>query len=295
MTARALWKGTINIGELQVPVKLYSALEDRSIHFRLLHRKDKQPVQQQLISADSGEIVPYAESRRAFSFDTNADPNFDAAIVDHDEGSAKKGRAQTGTKTRRKPQPAPGSQVLLDQSELQTLAPPPSRDINIRYFLPAALLDHRWYHRPYYLGPDGDEAAYNAMTKALDSSGREGLAQWVMRDKSYIGLLRLYQGYPMLISLRFADEIIPLSSLQAPTGRELAKAELDMAAQLIEMLAADFAPEQYRDSYRERVLELIETKARGGNVKRLSPRPRPRKTALADALAASLKQQRKSA
>ncbi|MEC9482783.1 MAG: Ku protein, partial [Halomonas sp.] len=215
MAARAMWKGVIRFGDARVPVKLYSAVQDRSVHFRLLHAKDRSPVEQAMVNPQNDEVVPYARTRRAYPTDE-------------------------------------GSLVILDNEELDALAPEQTRDIEVTRFLPSGAIDHRWYNRPYYLGPDGSEEDYFALIEALERSGREGLARWVMRKKAYVGALRLHQGYPMLMSLRHDEEVVALDTLSEPGGARLDDKELDMAQQLIGMLEAPFEPQQYHDEYRER-------------------------------------------
>lgn len=258
MAARAIWKGIIVVGEERVPVKLYSAVNDRSVHFRLLHRADRAPVRQVLVNPHTEEAVDYDQSRRAYADN--------------------KGRA-----------------VLFEQQELASLEPKKSRDIETLGFLPMGAIDHRWYDRPYYLGPDGEHGNLDALAAALERSNREGLARWVMRGKEYLGALRLNQGHPMLVTLRHTGEVVAMDELSAPKGDALDKKELNMACQLIDMLAADFEPRAYHDEYRERVLELVETKQRGGAVK--APKVRRRKPSddLSKALEASLKRERKGA
>lgn len=259
MAARAIWKGVIRFGGVSVPVKLYSAVEDRTIHFRLLHDKDHAPVKQVMVNPETDEVVPYEATRRAY---VTAEKDL----------------------------------VVLDDDDLAELAPEASRDIEIVQFLPPQAIDHRWYQRPYYLGPDdGADAAYAALTQALADSGREGLARWVMRKKEYVGALRLEAGYPMLISLRHAEEVVSADELQAPEGPELASKELAMAGQLMDMLEDHFDATAYRDEYRARVAELIETKARGGRSRRKAPARKKPSEDLTGALEASLKQERKRA
>ncbi|MEX2321112.1 MAG: Ku protein, partial [Saccharospirillum sp.] len=163
MAARAMWKAVVQCGKHQVPVKLYSAIEDRNIHFRILSRKDKQPVHGAMVNPETGKIVPHDETRRAYVADN-------------------------------------GDRVILETSELDALEPEASRDIEIIAFLPTGQIDRRWYDRPYYLGPDGDSKAYFAFTEAIESSKLQGFVRWVMRGKQYRGALRLHQGYPVLMS-----------------------------------------------------------------------------------------------
>lgn len=253
MAARAIWKGVIQAGSHKLPVKLYSAVQDRTMHFRLLHKSDRAPVKQQLISSDTTDAVDYEATRKAFRV-------------------------------------SPDRFVVLEDEELEALAPKASRDIEVEKFVDRKTIDPRWYSRAYWLAPDGDTAAYFAFAAALQKRDREGIARWVMRDKEYIGALRGDSGYLMLIVFRFADEIISASSLQAPEGRQLEKRELEMGKQLIEGLSGTFDARQYHDEYRARVMELVEAKAKGKRPK--VEKFRPRKTsedALTGALAASLK------
>ncbi|MEO8383377.1 MAG: Ku protein [Acidobacteriota bacterium] len=250
--ARAIWKGVVHVGTQALPVKLYSAVQDRSVHFRLLHKTDKTPVKQQLVSSDSGQAVEYAEVRKAFPV------------------------------TR-------GRLVVLEKEELETLAPKESRDVEITRFVSIGDIDHRWYERSYYLGPDGDTQAYFAVAQALEKKKKEGIARWVMRDKDYVGALRAEHGYLMLIVLRHADEIISAAALQAPSGRPLQKRELEMAEQLVQALHGEFAPEEFHDEYRARVMDLVHTKAAGRKPKVVKFRARQKETDdVADALTASL-------
>ncbi|HEX7808320.1 MAG TPA: Ku protein [Thermoanaerobaculia bacterium] len=226
MVARAIWKGVVHIGTLEVPVKLYSAVSDKAVRFRLLHKTDKEPVKQKLVSAETEEPVDYAEVKKAYPI------------------------------TR-------GRLVLLEPEELDELKPKDSRDVEITRFVPVGEIDHRWYERAYFLGPDGNQKAYFAAAAALAKKKKEGVARWVMRDREYMGALRVEQGYLMLIVLRHAEEIIAAEALQPPGGRALTQKELDMASQLIDALHGEFKPSEYHDQYRARVMELVESKAAG--------------------------------
>lgn len=253
MAARAIWKGVVHVGTLEVPVKLYSAVQDRTVHFRLLHKADKQPVKQKLVSSATDDVIDYAEVQKAFPL------------------------------TR-------GRMVTLEKEELEKLQPEDSRDISVTRFVDSKDLDHRWYQRAYYLGPDGNTKAYFALAAALERKGKEGIARWVMRDKSYVGSLRAEDGYLMLIVLRHAEEIISADALKPPGGRPLQKKEVEMASQLITALHGEFDPSQYKDEYRARVMELVEAKQAGGGKAKLKVfKPRAvKEDAITDALAASL-------
>lgn len=252
MAARAIWKGVIRIGTTGVPVKLYSAVVDHAVRFRLLHKTDKEPVKQKLVSSDSGEVIDYQEVRKAFPI------------------------------TR-------GRLVVFEKEELEKLEPKDSRDVEVTRFVDPHEIDHRWYERAYYLGPDNDSKTYFALAAALEKKKKEGVAKWVMRDKEYVGALRAENGYLMLITLRHADEIIAAEALQPPGGRTLAAREIEMAEQLLTALHGEFDPTEFKDEYRERVMELVETKAAGRKPKVVAFRPKKQKDdQVADALAASL-------
>jgi DNA end-binding protein Ku len=258
-TARAMWKGVLKLGGSAVPVKLYAAARDAGVHLRLLHKKDATPLVQQLIHPTTGETVAYESTRRGY-------------VTENREV------------------------VLLDEAELEALKPEPSRDIEMTSFLPIGAIDPAWYERPYYLGPDGDEAAYFALAEALERSGREGLARWVMRNTEYVGALRVRDGHLVLITLRWADEMVAASAVEPAEARELAPKDLAMAKKLVAMLEGELDPTQYHEDYRTRLVRLVEDKAKGKVVKLVKAAARPRRDRdLSAALRASLTEVRKVA
>lgn len=236
MAARAIWKAQIDLGELSVPVKLYSAVSDRTVHFRLLDPDTLTPISQRMVDSESGKEIESKQVERGYEVQ-------------------------------------PGLLVKLEEEELEALEPEPSREIEVVAFLPEAEIDHRWYDRPYYLGPDGDEEAYFALAEALRKEDREGLARWTMRKKRYVGALRAEGAYLILITLRHLEEVVDASALPRPAATQPTKAEAKMAEQLVEMLRGPFEPERYRDEYRDRVLELVAAKREG----RVVPIKRARK------------------
>ncbi len=252
MAARAIWKGNIRFGTIELPVKLYSAVQDQAVRFRLLDRKKKAPVKQKMVDPDSGDEVAADDVKRAFRTDG-------------------------------------GEMVILEAEELEELQPEASRDIRIEQFVPAGVITHQWYDRPYYLGPDGDQDLYAAMVEALRSEEREGVARWVMRNRDYAGALRPAGVYLMLITLRNMGEVVPASALDPPSGRELGTAELKMAKQLITAMEDDELDlASFTDEYRERVLAYVEAKA-AGKVIRFPRAPRkPKEESLETMLEKSL-------
>jgi len=261
MSARAIWKGVLNLGaDERVPVKLYSAVQDARVHFRLLNAATERPVKQRMVSSASGDPVP-------------------------------KERVQKGLPT------DDGRFVVLSDEELETLEPPPSRDIEVTRFLTPDALDPAWYDRPYYLGPDGDEDGYAALADALRTQGRLGIARWVMRKKEYAGALRLEGVHLLLVTLHHAGEVVPASALPVPRGREPEPQELRMAEQLLDALAGEWSPADYQDEYRERVLDLVRAKAEGRTIEApaFQRQPAGDEADLTDVLERSLAAARKKA
>ena len=253
MAARAIWKARLALGEADVPVKLYSAVEARGVHFRLLDPKTLTPVSQRMVDPASGREVETGRVERGYEVQS-------------------------------------GLLVKLDDDELAALEPEPSREIELLAFVPDAAVDHRWYDRPYYLGPDGDDEAYFALAGALTKEGRSGIARWTMRGKRYVGALRAEGPYLVLITLRHAGEVVDASALPRPQASAPTKAEAKMAEQLVEMLRGPFEPERYRDEYRDRVLELVEAKRAGKVVPMKRARPKRSDESLEKLLERSLEQ-----
>jgi DNA end-binding protein Ku len=248
-----MWKGVIRFGDESLPVKLYSAVQDQGVHFRLLHEKDLQPIKQEMVHPNTGKVVARDRVRRGFEVER-------------------------------------GVFVVLEDEDLAALEPEASRDIEITRFVPDERITHQWYDRPYYLGPDGEKGTYFALAQALSRRGVAGVARWVMRKKPYVGALRAEGPHLMLITLRTAQEVVPASALEAPGGRKLDDREVRMARQLISALEDAFDPADYRDEFRDRVLELVQAKAKGEPVS--LPEPVERKAAgrsLADMLEKSVK------
>lgn len=238
--ARAMWKASLRVGKEELPVKLYSAVEDTAVHFRLLHARDHTPVAQRMVDPNTEEEVADEEVQRGLEIEE-------------------------------------GVFVILQPEELASVEPEASRDIEVTRFVPRDAVDPGWYRRPYMLGPDGQSEDYFALAAALEETGRVGIARWVMRRTQYSGALAPHEGRLALIALKPAEEVVSTAQLTAPGGPALQKLERELAEQLISALDGPFDPTILHDDYRERVRELIAAKAKGKTI-RFKEAPPPKAT-----------------
>jgi DNA end-binding protein Ku len=256
MAARAIWKGELKIGSAKIPVKLYSGVVDRTVRFHILDDKHLMRVKQHMVNPDSGDEVGNEEIQKGYEIE-------------------------------------PGRFVILTEEDLKGLEPEPSREIEITEFVPPDAVSQQWYERPYYLAPDGDEKAYFALAEALKNRDREGIAHWVMRNKSYVGALRAEGDYLVLYTLRHAEEVISARDLPKPAGRAPTQKELGMAKQLVGLLEGEFDPKAFKDEYRERVMEFIEKKAKGKAPRLRAVKTKRKATSLDSVLQKSLQSLKK--
>jgi DNA end-binding protein Ku len=256
MAARAIWKGDLKLDSTKVPVKVYAAVQDQTVRFHILDKASKMRVKQHMVDPDTGEEVPKDEIQKGFEVE-------------------------------------PGTFVILDEDELESVEPEPSREIEITKFLPPEEIAPEFYDRPYFLGPDGDQTAYFALVEGLHNKEREGIAHWVMRKQPYVGALRAEDDHLVLFTLRNAEEVLSAKDLPEPGGRALDKKEKGMAKQLVELLKGEFDPQDYKDEYRERVMEFVEKKAKGHRPKLHAVKTKRKPASLDKVLAKSIESLKK--
>jgi len=253
MPARAIDTATIAFGLVSIPVKIYSTNEpSHEIHFHLIHEGCGRRLKQQYVSEKHG-VVERDEMTRGFEL----------------------------TK---------GNFVELAKDELKALEAVASDAVEIREFVPATAVDPIFVDRTYYLGPDkGGERAYSLLRDALEDANLVGIAAYSARGKQYIVELRPFEDGLAMHQLRYSDEVKSWS--EVPLGKlpKAPKAELGLAAQIIDQLRHDtFDPDQYEDEVKDRVRKLIAQKAKGGEIVAPPEAPKPVVTDLMAALKASL-------
>jgi DNA end-binding protein Ku len=260
LVPRPIWNGSISFGLVNVPVKLFSAVSQQDVRFHQLRKSDGSRIRQKRVSAADGEEVAYEEIVKGYEV-------------------------------------GPEQYVILEPDELAALDPKATQTIDIEEFVDLDQIDPLYFDHPYYLVPDKRaEKAYALLVRAMEDTNKVAIARFVMRTKQYLAALRPGPGGSLVLStMNYADEVVPVAELPGIPGAdelaEVSQRELKMAEALVESLTAEaFEPEKYHDSYRTKVLELIEAKAAGETV--MSPvaaEPAARVVDLMTALEASVK------
>jgi DNA end-binding protein Ku len=227
--ARAIWSGALSFGLVNVPVALFAATKDHEVHFHQFEKGTSARVRNKRVNEDTGKEVAYDDIVKG------------AEIRD-------------------------GEYVIVTPEELESVEPGKSRTIDISDFVDAAEIDPLYYQRGYYLGPQDETAgkAYALLVKAMDAADRIGIATFVMRGKQYLAAIRPKDDVLVLETMYFADEVRdPVEAIgQKPPKVTLRKKDIDMAVSLIESMTTSWKPENYTDTYTERVNRLIEAKGK---------------------------------
>lgn len=249
--ARALWTGSISFGLVNVPVRLYSAISEHKLQFHFVHEKDESPIGYQKICKLEEKPVPDKEIVKAFEY--------------------------------RK-----GKYVHMTDEDFEAARVEGYRTIDITDFVPYEQIDPIYFAHAYYLGPqDGSEKVYSLLVKAMEDSELAAVAKFVMRDRQYLGALRVREGVITLEQLYFADEVRPVDEIR-PKRERVNPRELQMARQLIDGFRGDWEPEKYRDTYRDALRRVIEAKRKGKEVHVAAEPEEERPTDLLEALRASV-------
>jgi DNA end-binding protein Ku len=231
--ARAIWSGAISFGLVNVPVKLYTATQPKTVRFNQLSSKTGARIRQKRVDPTTDEEVPYEEIVKGYEI-------------------------------------TPDRYVMVTNEELEALDPKATRTIDIEEFVDLSEIDPIYYDHNYYLAPSaGGAKAYRLLVDAMREAGKVGIGKVVIRSKQQLCALRPTGEVLTLTTMLFGDEVLSPDRIDEIGEIEQAAAtdrELRMAQQLIESLSADFEPEKFRDEYRERVLELIERKAAGEEI-----------------------------
>jgi DNA end-binding protein Ku len=223
---RAIWSGSISFGLVSVPVRAFSAISEKDLHFHYVHEPDASRIGYEKVCKEEGRPVPDDEIVKAFEYE-------------------------------------PGEYVYMSDEDFEAAQAGNTKTIDIRDFVDYEEIDPIYFERTYYLAPqEGGEKVYAVLARAMSESGLAAIGKYVMRDKQHLGCLRVRDGVITLEKMYFADEIRPAEGL-APDPAEVAKPELEMAGKLIESFRGPFEPDKYEDTYRDALCEIIRAKRAG--------------------------------
>jgi DNA end-binding protein Ku len=250
MAAKAIWTGSISFGLVNIPVRLQSATESKDVHFHQVVKGSNERVRVQRVGEKTGKAVEFKDIVKGYELDD-------------------------------------GGYVLIEPAELEELEPRRSRTIDMEAFVDLEEIDPIHFEKTYYVVPAGEgaEKAYSLLARALEDTNRVGIARFVMRGKEYLATIRADDGLLLMETMYFPDEVRERPSV--PSGR-VAKQELGVATQLIDAMTGSWKPEEFHDTYRDRVLAMIKAKAKGEEIEVERPEEPAQVLDLMEALAASL-------
>jgi DNA end-binding protein Ku len=260
--ARSIWSGTISFGLVSIPVRMFTATESKELKFHFLHKDDLVPIGYDKVRKDTGEHVDADEIVRGFEIEK-------------------------------------GRYVPLEDEDLDRLDIELTHSVDICDFVSLDEIDPIYFRKAYYLLPqDGAEKPYRLLSRALDETGKVGIAKVVIRNKQHLACLRTYEGVLLLETMYYDDEVRKPESLDGDVGKAQVRGpEVDMARTLVENLSAPFEPDKYDDTYRKELLDLIRAKAKGKEL----PEPKEEEaevvdlmTALRESVQRTKRQQRKT-
>jgi len=222
---RPIWSGTISFGLVSVPVRMFSATESKELKFHFLHKDDLEPIGYDKVRKDTGEHVDPKDIVRGFEIEK-------------------------------------GRYVPIEDNDLDRLDIELTHSIDICDFVDIEDIDPIYFRKAYYLAPqEGAEKPYRLLVRALEETGKAGIAKVVIRNKQHLAALRAHDNVLVLETMYFADEV---RKPEKVNGRaNLRKAEVDMAKSLVENLSDSFKPDKYDDTYRKELMDLIRKKAKG--------------------------------
>jgi DNA end-binding protein Ku len=254
---RSFWSGTISIGLVNVPVKLYTMIRDQSYSFHFIRKRDGCPLRYQRVCTYDDEIVEWGDVARGYE--------------------VRKGEYVTFTK-----------------EELDEIRPESDRRIRIDKFVHYLSVDPLYFQNNYILGPDKSVDAYGLLYSVLEKKGMAAVGRYTMRTKEYPTLIHAYRGALILTTLRYPNEIIDPSTIKdIKELKEPASKEMELAEKILDNLTGDFEIKEYHDTYRENVENLIKQKLKGKTIKVEKPEKKEEVKELMEALEQTLKQMKK--
>jgi DNA end-binding protein Ku len=237
---RAIWKGSISFGLVNIPIALYPATRKEDLKFRLLRASDHSPVNYKRVAAADGKEVPWEEIVKGFEYEK-------------------------------------GKFVILNEKDFQRVDLEATQTVDIQDFVDIDEIDPMYFHKPYYLEPQkGGDKAYTLLREALADGKKVGIAKVVIKTRQYLAGVKALKHALVLELMHFAEELSDAEKLNVPKTLEIGKREKEMAKALVDSMSAKWDPEKYHDDYREALLEVIEEKVESGG-KELEEKPKEKK------------------
>lgn len=223
---KAIWTGAISFGLINIPVKIFSAVEDSSLDMDMLDQKDHANIKFKRVNENTGKEVPFANIVKGYKIDDKY--------------------------------------VILEDEDFEAADAEKTKTIDIQSFAFEKEIDSIYYEQPYYLQPEKNAVkAYGLLRDALESSGKVGVTNFVMRNKDSLAILKPYKNVILLNKIRFAQEIRETTDLKIPKASKSNPKEMDMASKLIDQLTEKFDISSYKDEYTAKLLKIIKDKAKG--------------------------------
>jgi DNA end-binding protein Ku len=235
--ARAIWKGSISFGLVNIPIGLYPATRKEDLKFRLLRQSDLSPVNYKRVAEKDGKEVPWDQIVKGYEYEK-------------------------------------GKFVVLKEEDFQRVDLEATQTVDILDFVDLDDIDPIYFYKPYYLEPQkGGDKAYTLLRDSLKQKKKVGIAKVVIKTREYLAGVKPEDGALVLELMHFADELVDTGKLNIPKKTEVGKRELNMATALIDSMSSKWDPEKYKDDYREALMHVIEEKVEAGG-KEIEEKPR---------------------
>jgi DNA end-binding protein Ku len=232
---KTMWRGAISFGLVSIPIRVYTATEEKTLRFNQLHEKDNGRIRYQRVCAKDGQEVPYEEIVKGYEYEKDR-------------------------------------YVILADEDLDAVPVQSTRNIDIQQFVDQSEIDPIYYKKTYYLGPEeAGVKAYQLMVEALREGRKVGIAKVAFRDKEHLAAIRLMDNILVLDTMFWPDEIREAKFAELDTEVRVSDKEVDMAESLIENLTEGWKPDAYQDEYREALLEIVEKKVAGEEIEEVEP------------------------
>lgn len=248
---KALWKGSISFGLVNIPVKLYSASQSHTLDLDMLRKGDLCQVRFMRVCRDDGKEIPYEDIVRGYKYKE-------------------------------------GDYVVLTDKDFENASVERSHTIDILHFVNEKEIDPVYFEKPYFLEPEKSGAkSYALLREAIKQTKKAGIGRFVLKNREHIGLLRIFDDIIIFNQIRYYDEIRDTGELTVPSAKQVTKKEIDMAVDLVKQLSSKFNPKEYKDTYVDELKKIITKKAKGQKIK---PKAKEPKASSANNLMKLLKQ-----